>query len=175
MPVEEPRRVARLDPTGHHVLCGSQRDGAYLCNREFGPIEELDVPPRVANGRQRLTVDPAPTYRRSPAVAVRLFAFPPGWLQRPDGVWDLRAERHADQPQTQYRAIDAWWRRVARSQIALLRAVLPGRPPEIPELPARAVCQRCRTISLLLPEELRVSWPLPGVHLERPGSGPAGP
>jgi hypothetical protein len=171
MPVEEPRRVARLDPTGHHVLCGSQRDGTYLCNREFGPIEELDVPPRVASGRQQLTLEPEPTYSRDPAVALRLFAFPPGWLQRPDGVWDLHEERPPDQPQTQYHAIDTWWRRVARSQIGLIRAVLRDRPPQLPELPARAVCQRCRTISLLVPDELRVSWPLPHVGLDRPSSG----
>jgi hypothetical protein len=171
MPLEEPRRVARLDASGHHVLCGSPRNGAYLCNREFGPVEELDVPPRVANGRQRLALDPPPTYPRSPGVALRLFAFPPGWLRRPDGVWDLRDERHPDQPQTQYNALDAWWRRVARSQIRLLRAVVADRPPPLPELPARAVCQRCRTISLLLPDELRVSWPLPRVDLDRPDSG----
>jgi hypothetical protein len=171
MPVEEPRRVARIDPSGHHVLCGSQRDGTYLCNREFGPIEELDVPPRVATGRQQLTLDPEPTYSRDPAVALRVFAFPPGWQQRLDGVWDLHEERAPNQPQTQYQAIDTWWRRVARSQIGLLRTVLQDRPPRLPELPARAVCQRCRTISLLMPDELRVSWPLPRVGLERPGSG----
>ncbi len=171
MPLEEPRRVARLDPTGHHVLCGSQRDGAYLCNREFGPIDELELPPAVLSGRQQLTLEPPPGYPRSPGVALRLFAFPPGWVQRPDGVWDLHGARRADQPQTQYRVLNRWWRRLVRAPIPLLRAVVQEHPPDLPELPARAVCQRCRTISQLLADELRVSWRLPRVDLDRPGSG----
>jgi hypothetical protein len=47
----------------------------------------------------------------------------------------------------------------------LLEIIGATRPPELPNLPARAVCQRCRTISELRPELLDVVTELPHVRL----------
>ena len=169
MPIPEPRRLARLDPAGTHVLCGSRRDGLPICNREFGTIEELPLPGAVLRGRQRLTLDPPPAYDPGEGIAMRVFRFPTGWVQRRDGVWDLHGEPRADAGRREYRDIDAWWGRVTKLPSGLLHVLNADRPPDVPALPARAVCQRCRTISLLLPDELRVSSPLPSVTVSRGG------
>lgn len=169
MPIPEPRRLARLDPAGTHVLCGSRREGLPICNREFGAVAELPLPGAVLRARQQLTLDPPPAYDAGQGIALRVFRFPSGWIQRPDGVWDLHGEHQPDTGRREYRDIDAWWRRVTRLPGGLLQVLHADRPPEVPPLPARAVCQRCRTISLLLPDELRVSSPLPVVHVSRRG------
>jgi hypothetical protein len=167
MPIAEPRRIARLDLAGVHVLCGSRRDDVPICNREFGAIAELRVPRPVLQGRRLLALDPPPRYEPGEGVALRVFRFPAGWVQRPDEVWDLHGEHRADAARNEYRDVETWWRRVTRLPRGLLHVLDADRPPEVPELPARAVCQRCRTISLLLPEELRVSSPLPVVSVSR--------
>jgi hypothetical protein len=160
-----PRRDARLDATGGHVLCGSQHEGVYRCSREFGPVLELELPPSVASGRMRLALDPPPDYARDPNVALRLFRFPHGWQQRADGAWDRHGEAASDQRYAHYRDIIAWWTRLARLPHRLLHAVGADRPPGVVELPARAVCQRCRTISFLTSATLHVSSPTPRVSL----------
>jgi hypothetical protein len=161
-----PRRDARLDATGGHVLCGSQHEGIYRCSREFGPVLELELPPSVISGRMRLVLDPPPDYEHEPQVALRVFRFPPGWRQRADGAWDRHDEALSEQRYAHYRDIIAWWNRLVRLPHGLLHVIRADRPPTTIELPARAVCQRCRTISLLTAAALRVSVPVPHASLE---------
>lgn len=168
MPIEEPRRLARLDASGLHVLCGSAHEGRYLCNREFGPLLELPTPPAVQSHRQQLVLDPPPLPEDAP---VRVFRFPRGWVLRPDGVWDLHAPVHAERPHEQYDEILRWWGRVTRLPSGLLEAIGAARPPDLPSLPTRAVCQRCRNVSELRAEELGLTEPLPHVRLA-PKGGP---
>jgi hypothetical protein len=168
MPIEEPRRLARLDPSGVHVLCGSALDGRYLCNREFGPVLELPTPRSVQDHRQHLVLDPPGQARDH--LPIRVFRFPPGWARRAGGVWDLHAPQTVERTHEQYDEILRWWGRVTRLPSGLLEIIGAARPPDLPELPARAVCQRCRTISELRPEELRVVTELPHVRLA-PGVG----
>lgn len=168
MPIEEPRRLARLDVTRLHVLCGSALDGRYLCNREFGPVLELPTPRSVQDHRQHLVLDPP---RDEPEAApIRVWRFPPGWVRRADGVWDLHAEPGVERTHEQYDEILRWWGRVTRLPSGLLEIIGAARPPELPSLPARAVCQRCRTVSELRQELLDVVSELPHVRLA-PGVG----
>jgi hypothetical protein len=163
MPIEEPRRLARLDASGLHVLCGSALDGRYLCNREIGPVLELPTPPSVHDRHRHLVLDPP---RNVPEeTPIRVFRFPTGWLRRADGAWDLHDPPTTERTHEQYDEILRWWNRVTRLPSGLLEIIGASRPPALPRLPARAVCQRCRTISELRPEELRVVTELPHVRL----------
>lgn len=161
MSLEEPHRLARLDAHGLHVLCGSAVEGRYLCNREIGPVLELTMPRAVADRRRHMVLDPP----RDPPI--RVFRFPEGWLQRPDGVWDLHGTPPAERSHAQYDAILRWWGRVTRIPSGLLEIIGAATPPEVPPLPARAVCQRCRTVSELRADELRLSAALPHVRMAR--------
>jgi hypothetical protein len=60
----------------------------------------------------------------------------------------------------------AWWNRLGRLPHGLLHAMRADRPPSVLELPAHAVCQRCRTVSLLTATALRVSQPIPHATLD---------
>jgi hypothetical protein len=98
-------------------------------------------------------------------VPIRVFRFPPGWVRRLDGVWDLHSAHETERSHEQYDEILRWWGRVTRLPSGLLEIIGAARPPELPNLPARAVCQRCRTISELRPELLDVVTELPHVRL----------
>jgi hypothetical protein len=165
---EQPARIARLDrATGLHVLCGSALEGRYLCEREFGRIEELGMPEAVRRGEAQLIIDPAPDYELPDGIAMRIFQFPPGWQLRPDGAWDLWGPAPTDAARARAETeLETWWSRATGGGRWLPRVI--GQPhPTVPELPTRAVCQRCRTVSVLLPEALRVSPRLPDVRLGR--------
>ncbi len=163
MPIPEPERLARLDPGRLHVLCGSAHAGRYLCNREFGPVLELPTPRAVADHRRHLILEPP---RERPEEApIRVFRFPAGWVQRVDGVWDLHGAQGVERSHAHYDEILRWWGRVTRLPSGLLQIIGAARPPELPALPARAVCQRCRTVSELRADELDLSATLPRVRL----------
>ena len=123
------------------------------------------MPPSLHARHRHLVLEPSGDAPEE--LPIRVFRFPIGWVTRPDGVWDLHGVQSAERTHEQYDEILRWWSRVTRLPSGLLSIVGASRPPDLPTLPARAVCQRCRNVSELRADELRVSPTLPRVRLTR--------
>lgn len=126
---------ARLDKRGRSVICGE-------CDTYLAKVVEFHT--TVSGERRRY----------------RCLEFPAGWIRRDeDGVWALsrhaagkRRRSHGPSFRRGYHLLRDMAQRWGMRQ--------PGVP--VHDLPAEAICHRCRTRQVLDPEVLRVEpWPPP--------------
>ncbi|MEP7105868.1 MAG: hypothetical protein ABI838_08480 [Chloroflexota bacterium] len=111
-----------------------------MCSGEFGSISEMPLPG---------SYDPAVT----PSVPkARLFQYPAGWQQRPNGVYELTS--HAQ-------------KRVASGSAPALHRGFAGalggqwhQLPRAPKLPATFRCPKCTWLNVIDSAELGVDHPM---------------
>jgi hypothetical protein len=132
-----PDLAARLDNTGHYIICGRINCGARIAQVHRFQQEEIDN--ALAEGNEQ-----ASTFRN--AVDWNYIAFPAGWAPGRDGVWRLSA--HAKQRQKQGQTPKL--RRYPKNHGMYTNNDVMGM--EFGGLPVAAVCPTCGFANAILPE-----------------------